>query len=132
MQNYYSRHYYSERYYSVHYYSGHYYPENYYPTENHCSIDCRYSIQCYSAVHHPIAVYYPVFRFLHQNYTDIHCPGSDRSVPEFLMCYRQSASYFPTYSPNYSDSTAAPHAIASCCFLHFLHQYQSLPSAWQR
>ena len=114
MQNYYSGHYYSER-----YYSGHYYSENYYPTENYCSIDCCYSSQCYSAVHHPIAVYYPVFRFLYQNHTDIHCPGPDRSVQEFLMCCLQSAGYFPTYSPNCSDSTAVPHAIASCCFLHF-------------
>ena len=121
MQNYYcSGCYYSE----YHYYSG-----NYYTIVNCCSTDCRYSSQCRSAVYHSIAAYYPVFRFLYQNYMDIHCPLSDCSVQEFLMCCHQSASCFPMYSPSCSDSTAVLPAIASYCSLHFPHQYQSRPSA---
>ena len=101
-------------------------------TENYCSIDCCYSSQCYSAVHHPIAVYYPCVPFpVSESYWISIVLGPIVLYRSFWCVVSSLPVYLPTYSPNCSDSTAVP-AIASYCFLHFLHQYQNLPSAWQR
>ena len=123
---------------TVNYRLGYYcYLENYYSAESCYPIEYCHSLQYYSAAGCcPMAVYcpayYPVFRFLYHYYTDIHYPVHGYSELYFLLCCYPSASCFPTYSPSCSDSTTVLPAIASYCFLHFPHQCQILPSAWQR